>query len=166
LRVAIEAVVINAIALMGLVASASAQGATQISGIAYFAEPGECEDEVTGPNGQAPDFALNMTGDLDGCHYVFVETFNCSPSGTYKETGTEIYVGGGGEGDEGTFSTTYRFTAKFEDCANVSGEIFGRCEHPIAAASGTGDYEGVHGRLDFKDEIATGNFPYRGHLRW
>ena len=165
-RVTIAALVLSAIALLGLVASASAAGATQISGVAFPAASGECEAAVTGPNGQAPDFALNMTGDLDGCHYIFVETFECSPSGTYVETGTELYVGSGQEGDDGTFRTTYKFTAKFEDCANLGGEIFGRCQHPIAAGTGTGDFEGVTGRLDFKDDISAGNFPYRGHLRW
>lgn len=166
LRVTIAGLIVSAMALIGFVAAASAGGATQISGVAFFAEPGECEDAVTGPAGQAPDFALNMTGDLEGCHYVFVETFDCSPSGTYVETGTEIYVGSGSEGDNGTFRTTYRFTAKYEDCANLIGELHGRCQHPIVAASGTEDYEGVTGRLDFKDDIASGNFPYRGHLRW
>jgi hypothetical protein len=148
--------------LLLIAAPANAGGATQISGIGFFAEPGECTD----PEGQGADFALKMTGDLEGCHYVFVETFECSPSGTYRERGTEIYVGGGGEGDDGTFGTTYQFSAKYEDCPNPINEIFGRCQHPIIAGSGTEDYEGVTGRLDFKDDIAAGNFPYRGHLRW
>ena len=45
-------------------------------------------------------------------------------------------------------------------------EIFGRCQHPIVAGSGTGVFEGVTGRLDFKDDIAAGNFPYRGHFKF
>ena len=73
------------------------------------------------------------------------------------ETGIDIYVG---EGDEGMFSTTYRFTAKYEDCPNLVDEIFGRCQHPITAGSGTSNFEGVTGRLDFKDDIEAGNFPY------
>jgi hypothetical protein len=148
--------------LLLMVAPIDAAGATQISGIGYFAEAGECVD----PEGVGSDFALNLTGDLDGCHYVFVQSWSCTPAGTYVETGTETYVGGGGEGDSGTFSTTYRFTAKFEDCANVTGELFGRCQHPIVVGSGTEDFEGVTGRIDFKDDIAAGNFPYTGHLSW
>ena len=140
---------------------ALAEGATQISGVGYFAEPGECTD----PEGQGADFALTMTGDLEGCHYVFVETAEGSPSGTYRETGTEIFVGQY-NGEAGTFSTTYRFEAKYEDWVNLVGEIFGRCQHPIVADSGTGVFEGVTGRLDVKDDIAAGNFPYKGHLRW
>jgi hypothetical protein len=59
---------------------ALADGAEQIAGIGYFAEPGECND----PQGAGADFALRMTGDLEGCHYVYVETATCSPSGTYS----------------------------------------------------------------------------------
>ena len=136
-------------------------GATQISGIGYFAGPAECND----PEGQGSDYDLIMTGDLEGCHYVFVETARCSAGGTYNETGTETFVGLY-NGAPGTFETTYRFTAKYTDCANLVGEIVGRCQHPIAAGSGEGVFEGVTGRLDFKDDIEMGNFPYRGHFRW
>jgi len=136
-------------------------GATQISGIGYFAGPAECND----PEGQGSDYDLIMTGDLEGCHYVFVETARCSAGGTYNETGTETFVGLY-NGAPGTFETTYRFTAKYTDCANLVGEIVGRCQHPITAGSGEGVFEGVTGRLDFKDDIEMGNFPYRGHFRW
>ena len=139
---------------------ALADGATQISGIGFFADTGECID----PEGEGADYALTMTGDLEGCHYVFVETASCSPSGTYLETGIEVFVGQGSGND--TFMTTYRFAAKYQDCANLVGEIIGRCQHPIIVGSGKGIYEGVTGRLDFKDDIEAGNFPYRGHLRW
>jgi hypothetical protein len=136
-------------------------GATQISGIGYFAGPAECND----PEGEGSDYDLIMTGDLEGCHYVFVETARCSAGGTYNETGTETFVGLY-NGAPGTFETTYRFTAKYTDCANLVGEIVGRCQHPITAGSGEGVFEGVTGRLDFKDDIELGNFPYRGHFRW
>lgn len=140
---------------------ALAGGATQLAGIGFFAGSGDCTD----PAGQGADFALTMTGDLAGCHYVFIETTECSPSGTYRETGTEIFVGQY-SGGFGTFKTTYKFEAKYQDCANLVGEIFGRCQHPIIADSGEGVFEGVSGRLNFKDNIAAGNFPYRGHLRY
>lgn len=135
-------------------------GATQISGIALFAQAGECTD----PEGQGSDYALIMAGDLEGCLYGFIETARCSPAGTYDETGTETFVGLY-NGAPGTFRTTYRFTAKFEDCANLAGEIFGRCQHPIIAGSGDGVFEGVTGRIDIKDDIEAGDFPYRGHIR-
>ena len=136
------------------------RGATQISGIGYFAGPGECND----PEGEGSDYDLTMTGDLEGCHYVFIETATCTAGGTYNETGTETFVGLY-NGAPGTFETTYRFTAKYTDCANLVGEIVGRCQHPITAGSGEGVFEGVTGRLDFKDDIEMGNFPYRGHFR-
>src|SRR5918994_5805293 len=84
---------------------ALAGGATQISGVAFFADTGDCED----PEGVGAAYALVMTGDLDGCLYTFVETAESSPSGTYRETGTELFVASEGAG---TFETTYRFEAK------------------------------------------------------
>jgi hypothetical protein len=153
-----------AVALIGVVwtapSPALAEGATQISGVAVLDEADECDSGSVGA-----DYALIMDGDLEGCLYTFVdhETAQSSPSGTYRETGTETFVASDGSG---TFETTYRFEAKYEDVANLSGEIFGRCQHPIVEGSGTGDYEGVSGRLDFKDDVETGTFLYRGHLRF
>lgn len=136
-------------------------GATQIAGIGFFDDSGVCAD----PEGDGADFALRLTGDVVGCLYVFVETDACSPSGTYRETGNEIFVGQY-NGEAGTFRTTYKFEAKYEDCPNLLGEIFGRCQHPIISGSGEGVFEGVTGRFDFKDDIEAGNFPFRGHLRY
>jgi hypothetical protein len=157
-----------AVALIGVVSTAPspalAGGATQISGVASYADPGECVD----PEGAGATYApLDMTGDLEagglqGCLYTFVETDQSSPSGTYRETGTEIFVGSDGVS---TFETTYRFEGKYE-VADPATEIFGRCQHPIVEGSGTGIYEGVSGILLFKDDIEAGNFPYRGHLRY
>ena len=137
-----------------------AGGVTQISGLGVYAEGDECVD----PRGKGAAYALVLDGDLKGCLYTFVdhETAQSSPSGTYRETGTETFVASDGSG---TFETTYRFEAKYEDVANLSGEIFGRCQHPIVEGSGTGVFEGVSGRLDFKDDVETGEFFYRGHLR-
>src|ERR671910_2594113 len=151
-----------AVALIGVVSTAPspalAEGATQISGEAVLDEADTCDSASV-----SADYALLMTGDLDGCLYTFVQTQESSPSGTYRETGTETFVASDGSG---TFETTYRFEAKYEDVDNLSGEIFGRCQHPIVEGSGTGDYEGVRGRLDFKDDVETGDFLYRGHLRY
>jgi hypothetical protein len=146
------------LALILAAPAALAGGATQISGVAFFDEADTCESASVGA-----DFALLMTGDLDGCLYTFVQTAQSSPSGTYRETGTELFVASDGVS---TFETTYRFEAKYEDVADLSGEIFGRCQHPIAEGSGTGIYEGVGGQLFFKDDVEAGTFPYRGHLRY
>ncbi len=136
-------------------------GATQISGTGRFGGPAECND----PEGQGSDYDLIITGDLEGCHYVFVEAARCSAGGAYSETGTETFVGQY-NGAPGTFETTYLFTAKYTDCANLAGQIVGRCQHPVVAGSGEGVFEGVTGRLDMRDDVETGNFSYRGHFRW
>ena len=99
---------------------------------------------------------------MDGCLYGFIETADCSPSGTYRETGTETFVGQY-NGQAGTFRTTYRFTAKYEECDNniPSGEeLLGHCQHPIVAGSGTGVFAGVSGPLYLSGGA------YRGQLRW
>ena len=141
----------------------SLQGATQIAGIAYF----DAADECNSPS-QDADYSLIMTGSLVGCLYTYVDEFECSPSGTYREIGREYFVGTY-NGEYGTFWTEYRFEAKYEGC-NEDGsyegvEILGRCQHPIVSGTGTGVFEGVTGRLDFKDDIEAGNYPYKGHLR-
>src|SRR5829696_2843390 len=138
---------------------ALAEGATQISGVGTYDV--SCDPESV----EGADYAILMTGDLDGCLYTSIETAQSSPSGNYRETGTELFVGSTSEG-AGTFETTYRFTAKYEDVNDPATEIFGRCQHPIVEGSGTGSFEGVSGILLFKDDIEAGNFPYRGHLRY
>jgi hypothetical protein len=158
-----------AVALIGVVSTAPspalAQGATQISGVAVFDDP-DPEAAVCAPVPDPYDYALVMSGDLTGCLYTDVGSAESSPSGTYRETGTELFVGSYLLGEPGTFETTYRFEAKYEDVDNLLGEIFGRCQHPIVEGSGTGGFEGVSGRLDFKDDVETGEFLYRGHLRF
>jgi len=137
-----------------------AGGAQQIAGIGYYAEPGACTD----PEGEGADYALTLTGSLAGCHYVFVEAAQCTPGGAYKESGYEIFVGKY-DGQPGTFKTTYLFTAKYLDCPNLAGEVTGRCQHPFVNGSGTGIFEGIkEARLDMRDDIGAGNFPYRGHI--
>lgn len=138
-------------------------GATQISGIGVYAEVSECDYEEMGAT-----YAIQFTGDLEGCFYVFVDEYDCSPSGTYRETGREYFVGTL-NGEAGTFWTAYRFEGKFEGCAEdgsyIGAEIFGRCQHPLVEGSGDGVFEGVTGRLDMKDDMEAGNFPYRGHFK-
>ena len=145
-------------------------GATQISGVGFFAT--ECFLEGQGTEcdleGQGADFALLLEGDLEGYLYVIVENFDCSPSGTYREEGREHFVGTY-KGVSGSFWTNYKFEAKYEGCEDglpSGAEIFGRCQHPIENGSGTGVFAGVKGRLDFKDDIESGTFPYRGHLKY
>jgi hypothetical protein len=138
-------------------------GATQISGVSRYATTDEC-NAVEGFT-----FSLRLTGDLVGCLYTFVDKFDCSPSGTYREEGREYFVGTY-NGQSGTFWTDYAFEGKYEGCPldgePLGAEIFGRCQHPIIDGSGTGGFEGVSGRLAFKDNVELQIFPYTGHLRF
>ena len=164
LRITLAVVVMISLLFVGFAGSVNAAGAMQISGFADITGAG-CEEELG-------DFALGLSGDLTGCNYVTVQSSECSPSGTYRERGTEYYIIVDDNGTQiGTFETTYLFTAKFEGCDRENGiplgaEILGRCQHPIVAGSGTGVFEGVTGRLDYKDHVEINEYPYRGHLKW
>lgn len=137
-------------------------GNIQISGVGFYPEAGECD-----PADLEATYAVKMTGDLEGCLFIYVEDYNCSPSGTYRESGKEYFVGTL-NGAAGTFWTKYRFESKFEACSPdgsaLGSEIFGRCQHPLVPGSGTGVFLNATGRLDMKDDIEAGNFLYRGHL--
>jgi hypothetical protein len=133
------------------------QGAKQISGIGYYAVPGACPD-------LGADYVLTLTGDLTGCHHVFIETSRCLENGAYYESGTETFVGTYND-QPGTFTTGYVFTAKYADCNTFVGEVEGRCQHPFVNGSGTGVFAGIReARLDMRDDTAVENFPYRGHI--
>jgi hypothetical protein len=138
---------------------ALAAGATQFSGTGVLAKPGDCTDFDNA------SYAVVMSGDLTGCHYSFIESAVITSSGAYNETGTEVFVGFY-NGVAGTFTTHYRFTAKYTNSTDWI-EVEGRCQHPIDAGSGTGVFEGMTGRLDMRDNVVNGvaiNFPYKGHL--
>lgn len=143
-------------------AANNGSGGTHISGVGFYATSDECDYAS-----QGAVYAIRMTGDLEGCLYAFIDDFECSPSGTYREEGREYFVGTY-NGQPGTFLTTYKFEAKYEDCDGgpLGAEIFGRCQHPIVEGSGTGVFNGVTGQINFKDDIEAGNFPYRAHLRF
>jgi hypothetical protein len=154
--------ILTIMALIGAVFAAPlparSDGATQISGIGTYIGSGACTD-------LGADYTYIMTGDLAGCVYASIEDSRCTAGGAYYETGTETFVGVY-NGQPGTFRTNYVFTATYQDCSTFVGEIAGRCQHPIAAGSGTGVFEGVRGRYDMKDDVETGDFPYRGHLQY
>ena len=141
----------------------TANGATQVSGVGFYATTDECNAV------QDFSYAVTLTGDMEGCLYAFIDDYECSPSGTYREEGREYFVGMY-KGKSGTFWTTYKFEAKYEGCAAggapLGAEIFGRCQHPIVKGSGTGGFEGATGQLNFKDDVEVGNFPYTGHVRF
>lgn len=163
-------VLLGFLSVFVFVSTASADGTTRRITATAFIEGGEpCVAPITNADGDNADFALDMVGDLDGCLYIFVETFTCSANGVYVEEGGEIYVGSGREGDDGTFATTYRFTAHFaseEECNTFTNQIRGRCLHPLVAGSGTGDYRGVTGKFQMTDNVEEGTADLVGLLHF
>ncbi len=148
---------IAAAAALVIAVPATAAGNPQISGVAVFDEAGVCTDIPS-------EFTMVMSGDLVGCWYTHGwEVTVDAPSGVYQERGTETFIGCLADGTTcGTFDTTYTFTAKF---APDSSQLHGRCQHPIVKGSGTGDFAGVTGRVDFKDDVDLGIANYRGQLK-
>lgn len=143
-------------------ASADGEGTVQVAG---STDAGSCTSPPAGF--AAYDYAFHIGGDLEGCIYGVITGSGCHPSGTYQEVADEIFVSDSDAGD--TFRMTELYTAKFEfgtpcDWATLLAPVFARCKHPIVAGSGTGSYEGVTGRLDFKDDVDTGVAAYKGHL--
>lgn len=159
-RLALLGMLMGGLMSTGLITPAQAAGTTQISGDAAFDAAGSCGTPIAG----FPDYAgLELTGDLEGCWYTDVESARTTPSGVYHESGREMFVGSLNGGPVGTFTTTYKFEAKF---AADGSELKGRCQHPITAGSGTGGFAGVEGRVDFKDIIGDPVvYVYRGHLK-
>jgi len=157
-----RAAVAAALMIAGSVAAAAApaNAATpQVAGDAHYDTSGQCP--VIAEYSSYPP--LVITGDLAGCWYTNVEDIKTTSSGVYLETGQELFVGSVNGGASGTFTTTYRFEAKY----NPDGSEFrGRCQHPIVAGSGTGGLAGTSGRLDFKDLVQNDpvTYVYRGHI--
>ena len=149
-------------------ASATGEGNVQIRGVALFGGDPSCE---FGLYMQPPDSGWGLHGCLNLISYEGSQT----PSGAYRETGTEqfegdiVFVDDAGNVQvmgSGTFDTEYGLTSKWEGEPFASFQYHGRCQHPIT--SGTGDFSGATGRVDFKDSIEDGvatSFPYKGHIK-
>ena len=124
-----------------------------------------CPEELPG----YPEFTsydpIALAGSLRGCWYTNVDesTVVSRPSGVYYEEGKEIFVGSVNGGPVGTFTTTYKFEAKY---GTDGVEVKGRCQHPITPGSGTGGLTGITGRVNFKDIVTTNppTYTYRGHV--
>lgn len=158
-RLTLLGMLMGALLGTGPMAPAGAAGTTQIGGDAVY-DTTVCDSP---PEGFTSYPGLRLTGSLDGCLYTGVEDARSTPSGGWIETGHEMFVGSLNGGAPGTFTTNYRFQGKYE--ADFTVEIHGRCQHPIAAGSGTDGFEGATGRLDFKDIIGdTVTYVYRGHI--
>ena len=161
LRAATVSAVVGATALVVVVATAMA-GTTQVSGSGVY---NRCVRAACGagtaPADQGDYPPLDLAGSLDGCWYTYVSDSKVNPSGTYQETGTELFVGCLNGTTCGQFTTTYTFTGKFT--ASFEAEIHGRCQHPVTG--GTGGFAGMSGVIQFKDDVDTGIFYYRGNIK-
>jgi len=156
-RAATVSAVVVATALVVVVATAMA-GTTQVSGSGVY------NPACTPPAGTTPadtgDYPpLDLAGSLDGCWYTYVSDAKVNPSGTYQETGTELFVGCLNGTTCGQFTTTYTFTGKFTSSFE---EIHGRCQHAVTGT--TGGFAGRSGVILFKDDVDTGIFYYRGNI--
>ncbi len=140
-------------------------GAKEFSGIGYLDEADVCDYASQGAT-----YALTMTGDLEGCLFIFIDEFSCN-DGDYVESGRELFVGRY-KGKSGSFRTTYDFQAKFEGCSPdgsyAGAEISGQCQHPIVKGSGTGVFAGVTGYFEMTDNVKANpiDYPYMGYFKF
>lgn len=159
--------------LAALPGTAAAGNGSRVSGTAvpFPVAPDTCDPTATGP----VDYILAMpegSGDLTGCLYGVRGPVKFSKGGTVSVRNTETFVGCLGDLC-GSFDLVAHITSKWDGLPGQSNQVFGRCQHKIVPGSGTGDFEGATGRLDFKDIIerdADGNsigveFDYRGSVR-
>lgn len=107
-------------------------------------------------------YTIAMSGDLEGCVYGYELEAKVLDNGIFQTRDQEFFVGSW-DGNEGTWEMREHFTSKWDP--TFTEQKFGRCQHPIVDGSGTGDFEGITGRVDFKDDVELGVANYRGHLK-
>ncbi len=131
------------------------------------------------------DFALLMTGDLEGCLSIFVQSFTCKEVNDfahYTERGRETFVGTL-RGKQGRFTTNYTVDAAYAtgfcESLDFSLELSGSCIHKFQGRSGAfKDAEGVFTLFDvitnvtgdpitgaFAAGSGANNFLYYGRIR-
>ena len=160
----VKAVLAIAIAVASLGVFAPPASAAGVSAAAVRQVRGTqvLDDTTTAPECDSSLATFVMSGSLDGCWLTLTFDFTFTPSGVMKSSGTERFIGCLNGTVCGTFDTTFIFMAKFD--LTTGFEIRGRCQHPIVTGSGFEGFDGVTGRLDFKDVVADGSYVYRGHL--
>ena len=134
------------------VAPVAAGSQAQVAGLLTPDTAGVCRDD------SASVGTYTVTGTLTGCWYIDEWTVdNETPSGSFRASGTEQFVGCLDGSRCGRFWTTYTYTYKIVDGSLVHG----RCYHPIAR--GDGGFAGVTGMLQMHD-LPNGCSTYSGHL--
>jgi hypothetical protein len=160
------AVTAAAVLVGGLVPTAGAAGAVQVSGSGPVATGDQCTtDEGYGkdnaPAGIAPLFFDE--GDLLGCYYTDTSDPHVNRVGGNRfrlvDRGTETFVGTL-RGVDVRFRSSFVIIAEFqgnplEDPGAVL--LSGFCHHPLI--------EGGKGVLHFVDNVDTGRIHYRGAIR-
>ena len=141
-RVLLAGALATAIMASGNVALAASDGSTAISGNSVF----------SGCGAAGSDFALLMTGDLEGCLSIFVQGYTCKELkgfAHYTERGREAFVGTL-RGKRGRFATSYTVDAAYAQgfCQSFdySLELSGSCKHHIQGRSGVSPMPKVSSR--------------------
>jgi hypothetical protein len=168
IRRAASALVVIVMALSVGVSTASAGGGrattTPVSGSGVFDTTGACPQ----PPAEYADYpAIVLTGGLQGCWYTHIDrAWDLGvPSGLYFEVGRELFVGRLAGHAAGGFTTRYAFQSKWDPDVTTGHEVWGTCEHPIAAGSGTGGFAGASGYFQFVDIVSDGSYRYSGWVR-
>ncbi len=137
------------------VGAALAAGTTQVSGVQQpTATPG----------------VYTMTGSLIGIWTTTsIAAKVITPSGVINGSGTERFDGcldadrnGACSVGDPTGQLFFSFTYSTKYDMSTWAEIHGRCHHPIS--SGSGDFAGATGSLDFHDDPVTGCAAYHGQI--
>ena len=104
------------------------------------------------------DYAILLTGDLEGCLSTFVQGFKCKELADYDlylEKGREVFIGTL-HGKQGRFSTDYTFDGAYAkgfcQSFDASLEVGGGCIHKIERGSGA--FRNAEGVITFIDVIA------------
>ena len=107
---------------------------------------------------EGSDYAISLTGDLEGCLSTFVERFKCRELADYDlylEKGREVFIGTL-HGKQGRFTTDYTFDAAYAkgfcQSFDASLEVGGGCIHKIQR--GRGAFRNAEGVITFIDVIA------------
>lgn len=144
---------------LAMPAMAGQGGRTLVSGTSVFSDCG--------------DFALEMTGDLNGCLEIFPEDFTCEELegfARYREWGEERFLD-----DDGVSSFRTKYTVEgvysqgFCTTFDFLTQLAGGCTHKVF--HGRGRFQGTNGVLTFNDVIpdpgvsGATSFLYHGDIK-
>jgi hypothetical protein len=135
-------------------------GRTRVSGDSVFSDCGE--------------YALEMSGDLNGCLDIIPQRYTCEEVGdiaVYREWGEEFFRD---EDGVSTFETKYDlegiYTAGFCETFDFTTQLAGGCDHKVL--KGRGKFRGANGIITFYDIIpdpgvsGASNFIYHGDVKY